>query len=937
MPPNVRPGKNPELQREEDRRSLRNAALKVAGIIGVAGAGFYALRSKKSMQGALPVSIPSAASKVKGPRVSSATGPSTAADAAVQARYAAVKKQSAQERVAMGSSVNSPQPSAPSAFAKPSVYVPNGVPMPPNVPRNAPPKPEFTVGSGSAQAPQGNKPIRTPKQSKDVESHTQAEERAAQQIRKDRAAKAKASRVKNEAQADALVKGRTDAERKKLGLVVPKGKAVATPKGKSAASVKAPAPKGKSAAPVYEETEAQWEARMLKQTGSGKAKAKAPSVKPKAEPAAAAGGVDPKAWKPKGHKGAYTEVPEQHLIEADNGAHMKWINAQEKIHGPAAWDKRHPIHKEYKKLQARLRMRYFHNSLQIVDENNRYSSPLRSAAGLQQGYVRNRESGGLDAVHLPLNHAQVVRSAYNEGKGIYKWGNRAAGLGKDTAAVIRGEPRERDPWGRVRKREWEKPWFTNAAGAAIAGGAVLGGAAILAHHAPTRELFSKGVAKYRAAKERIMPNSFAAKMVYRLLSQQGKLTMLDETAGDWDVRDARGRSARVFAPGARARERREKKWYEKSANQKRLAVAAAAIAATGGVVGGYALRGYLKKTGANPVASTATPIKASVASPKMEVSRARGGFRSKITEPVSANEGSSIVQVGGQDEFLKRALTARLRNLKNFSTQGDQEGGSKLKASAMITAGIGLAGVGASTLYHGRGFVKNAGMLRRIKARTLQPTKINLPNYGPPKPILRTQGTEAGELVTNYIQAAHNIQNNGVVGAVMRGGIKATKKYKKLLPKSITTALPGQPRWHAGPDHISGYSRSPLESLRHDRQEVIWHRAAQKPQSEAVINKQNMERHEQVVKKVRRHMNATGASEMDALNVVARREGPLDVHKKKSASIQDYFKSSAMQNPPYSGKYAGMVIGGGGAMLAGGAGLAANGMDLQKNKQKQTS
>ena len=55
----------------------------------------------------------------------------------------------------------------------------------------------------------------------------------------------------------------------------------------------------------------------------------------------------------------------------------------------------------------------------------------------------------------------------------------------------------------------------------------------------------------------------------------------------WDIRDPRGRSARVFAPGSRRRVRREKEWHEKAGNERKLwkaGVAAAAIAAGAGGV-----------------------------------------------------------------------------------------------------------------------------------------------------------------------------------------------------------------------------------------------------------------------------------------------------------------------------------------------------------------
>jgi hypothetical protein len=68
-------------------------------------------------------------------------------------------------------------------------------------------------------------------------------------------------------------------------------------------------------------------------------------------------------------------------------------------------------------------------------------------------------------------------------------------------------------------------------------------------------------------------------------------------APGWDVRDARGKSARVFAPGSRKRIRREKTWTEKKENRDKLAVAGAVLAAGAGLAGGYALgKGKSKPT-----------------------------------------------------------------------------------------------------------------------------------------------------------------------------------------------------------------------------------------------------------------------------------------------------------------------------------------------------
>jgi hypothetical protein len=60
-----------------------------------------------------------------------------------------------------------------------------------------------------------------------------------------------------------------------------------------------------------------------------------------------------------------------------------------------------------------------------------------------------------------------------------------------------------------------------------------------------------------------------------------KIIRFDEIANyaGWDVRDPRGRSARVFAPGSRRRQRREKQWHERVENQRKL-LSALALAGT---------------------------------------------------------------------------------------------------------------------------------------------------------------------------------------------------------------------------------------------------------------------------------------------------------------------------------------------------------------------
>jgi hypothetical protein len=90
------------------------------------------------------------------------------------------------------------------------------------------------------------------------------------------------------------------------------------------------------------------------------------------------------------------------------------------------------------------------------------------------------------------------------------------------------------------------------------------------------------VSRKMPGSKRIPPGGFVS----------GFATHFDEMADlvGWDLRDPRGRSARVFAPPARRRMRRQKEWYEKEENRRKIRAALAAIAVPG-LLGGGALIG----------------------------------------------------------------------------------------------------------------------------------------------------------------------------------------------------------------------------------------------------------------------------------------------------------------------------------------------------------
>jgi len=173
---------------------------------------------------------------------------------------------------------------------------------------------------------------------------------------------------------------------------------------------------------------------------------------------------------------------------------------------------------------------------------------------------------------VPILHRQVVNRAMKDAKGVAKWGQRGHGLVKDTVDVVRGVPRGYDASGRKKKREWEKSWFKNAALGAAGGAAILGGLRHIGKN-PTGKL-ATNVRKLRHGVD-----NFRTQTGFSSVDRE---ILFDESQGDWDIRDARGRSARVFAPGSQARVRREKMWHEKLSNERKLWGAGAAAAALAG-------------------------------------------------------------------------------------------------------------------------------------------------------------------------------------------------------------------------------------------------------------------------------------------------------------------------------------------------------------------
>ncbi len=227
-----------------------------------------------------------------------------------------------------------------------------------------------------------------------------------------------------------------------------------------------------------------------------------------------------------------------------------------------------------KMFSARGRVIAFGGDQQMRGKGNRFVDKMAVASGAEPGYVEGKQ------VNLPVMHGQVLRAAWNKGRVYQGYGSRAGALARDVRGALRGE-KKMDARGRPVKREWEKTWVRNAVGTGIAAGALLAHTHVMKRNPAYR---AKVTGAVRAGKKRanaVIPDLFPMSAKIRGVIQ------FDTTAPNWDVRDERGRSARVFAPGSRRRERREKNWYERQGTQRTVLGALAIAAGAGGLALGH--------------------------------------------------------------------------------------------------------------------------------------------------------------------------------------------------------------------------------------------------------------------------------------------------------------------------------------------------------------
>jgi hypothetical protein len=228
--------------------------------------------------------------------------------------------------------------------------------------------------------------------------------------------------------------------------------------------------------------------------------------------------------------------------------------------------------------------------------------------------ARRDELVDADGNPFQMTNHHVASAAWREGKKYRVGAQRTYRVGRDISDVIQGKPKEPG-----RKREWEKAWVGNAIAAGAVGLGALGVVG-LRRYARMPGNAGKGLSKMvlkaedkiASAKDAVVKkvgdfvdagigkmglkeNGAAAtatkaakgpkrsKVVPGNFSSLQKQIQFDIWAQErgWDLRDARGKSARVYAPGSRRRVRRLADWKETKEGQRKILIGA-------GVAGGLA-------------------------------------------------------------------------------------------------------------------------------------------------------------------------------------------------------------------------------------------------------------------------------------------------------------------------------------------------------------
>lgn len=232
-------------------------------------------------------------------------------------------------------------------------------------------------------------------------------------------------------------------------------------------------------------------------------------------------------------------------------------------------------------------------------------------------------------------------AAYRKASRVVPWVNRAGEVAGDVGDIASGK--------KVEKPFYSKPWFKRAAvTAAIAAPLLAGNLAASGERKRADGMKPRTGRRFGDKVDRLTYKAADAKGKLRnklgLSAKPNKVLVMfashqrlvDLAYGDaldkgWDVRDARGRSARVYAPGSRRRDRREKTWGEKTENIR--AVRNVAIVGTVAGLTGAAVLGSKAKTNARTLKGQYREKIKARGGPRMPVKSAPTG-QSNVTRVV---------------------------------------------------------------------------------------------------------------------------------------------------------------------------------------------------------------------------------------------------------------------------------------------------------------
>ena len=182
----------------------------------------------------------------------------------------------------------------------------------------------------------------------------------------------------------------------------------------------------------------------------------------------------------------------------------------------------------------------------------------------------------------PVTTGAFISAARRKAEDYNRTRKRGMGLVRDVSEVSQGK--------KTKKREWEKSWFQNKLQTA-AGAAALLGAGVVYRKGGLRSApgwaksFRRGTDATIARAQNL--RATAEDRMGKIMGLSARLKLRHfETYQDyynpqgWDLRDARGNSARVFSPTAKKRMRRQAEWHEKKDAQRKLLVGAGLLGAT---------------------------------------------------------------------------------------------------------------------------------------------------------------------------------------------------------------------------------------------------------------------------------------------------------------------------------------------------------------------